>query len=70
MGKKKDIEKFCSPENYSILIPYRDFENLVNMAAEFEEMKRLYAKMEERLAANQNMFSEVLEKVGDIYKLL
>lgn len=63
-------EKFCSPEKYSILIPYKDFVKLVDAANRIEEMEKLYKRMDERMAAMQNIYSEILEKVAEINRYL
>ena len=63
-------ENFCSPEKYSILIPYKDFEKLIQMATRVEEMEKLCKRMDERNAAMYNLYSELLEKVAEINRLL
>ena len=59
-----------NPDKYSVIIPYRDFENLVNVARELEEMKKLYRQQELRYAAMQDMFRECMEKIAEINRYL
>ena len=59
-------EKFCSPENYHVLIPYSDLERMVEMAKEMEEMKKQLQHIDEQYTAIRGMFSECLEKIKDI----
>ena len=59
-------EKFCSPENYQILIPYSDLVRMVEMAKEMEEMKKQLQHIDEQYTAIRGMFSECLEKIKDI----
>lgn len=59
-------DKFCSPENYHVLIPYSDLERMVEMAREMEEMKKQMQHIDDQYAAIRGMFSECLEKIKDI----
>lgn len=59
-------EKFCSPDNYHVLIPYSDLERMVEMAKEMEEMKKQLQHIDEQYTAIRGMFSECLEKIKDI----
>ena len=66
MGKKD----FCSPENFSVLIPYKDLENLLKVASSIDEMKATIRRMDERNAALQKMYAELLEKITEINRYL
>lgn len=66
MAKKE----FCSPENYSIVIPYKDFEKMVESARKIEQIEATCKRMEERNAAMQNMYSELLQKVAELNRYL
>ena len=66
MGKKD----FCSPENFSVLIPYKDLENLLKVASSIDEMKATLRRMDERNAALQKMYAELLEKITEINRYL
>lgn len=67
MSKKKE---FCDPENYSILIPYRDFENLVQIARKYDEVLQVVKHQDAQLVAMRQMFSECLEKIAEINRYL
>lgn len=54
-------EKFCCPENYSVLIPYRDLLKIADMAKNYEQILAQNKRIEEQYAAMRGMFSEVLE---------
>lgn len=63
-------EKFCCVDNYSVLIPYKDLEKLVNLAKNNEEILRQLEATNERCAAMQMMYGELLEKVAEIKRML
>lgn len=54
-------DKFCCPENYSVLIPYRDLLKIADMAKNYEQILAQNKRIEEQYAAMRGMFSEVLE---------
>ena len=57
---------FCSPENYSVLIPYRDLVKIADMAQQVEVILAQNKRMEEQYVAIRGMFSECLDKIRDI----
>lgn len=59
-------EKFCCPENYSVLIPYEDLVKMVDLAKKVEHIEDQYARLQEQYAAIRGMFSECLEKIKEI----
>lgn len=59
-------EKFCCPENYSVLIPYEDLVKMVDMANKVEQIEEQYSRLQEQYAAIRGMFSECLEKIKEI----
>lgn len=63
-------ENLCSVGNYSVLIPYSDLEKLVNSATKIEDMEKQMRAMERRNAAMHSMYSEILEKYAELYKML
>ncbi len=65
--KKQD---FCCVENYSVLIPYKDLEILVQSANKIAHIEQLLKQSEMRCAAMQNMYSELLKKVAEINRYL
>lgn len=66
MTKKQN----SSFNNISVIIPYRDLENLLNSAQKIEEMEKRYKRMDERYAAMRLMYLELLEKVAEIDRYL
>lgn len=62
----KDKEEFCCPENYSVLIPYRDLVRIAEMAQKVEVIEAKYIRLEEQYGAIRGMFSECLEKIMEI----
>lgn len=59
-------ENFCCPENYSVIIPYKDFVKMVEMAKKVEHIEKQYTRLQEQYAAIRGMFSECLEKIKEI----
>lgn len=62
-GSSKD---FCSPENISVVIPYRDFEKLCGFAKNYEQLEKRLAKQEKQLDALRGMYREALDKIAEI----
>lgn len=59
-------EKFCCVENYSVLIPYRDLEKMVDLANKVELIELQYTRLQEQYTAIRGMFSECLDKIKEI----
>lgn len=55
----------ASPPPY-VVIPYSEYEKVVNMAQKMEEMEKIIKRMDDQYAAIRGMFSECLEKIGEI----
>ena len=66
MPKKKND----SVSQLSVIIPYRDFENLMNLARSFEEMEKRCKRIDERCARMQLQYVELLEKCAEINRYL
>lgn len=64
---KKD---FCSPDRFSVLIPYKDLVKLVEAAQEMDETKKQMRRLDDRLTALQGLYSELLEKVAELNRLI
>lgn len=67
---KKQNNNFVDPETFSIIIPYKDFEKIMKMAFEVEDMKVYIKRMEQQYGAIQEMFREALEKIAEINRYL
>lgn len=63
MGKSN---KFCSPDDFYITLPYRDFEKLALIASKVDENDRRMKRFEEQLDALRSMYIEVLDKIAEI----
>lgn len=59
-------EKFCSVEQYSVLIPYRDLERMTEMAKKVEHIEEQYVRLQEQYTCIRGMFSECLENIKEI----
>ena len=49
-----------------VIIPYSEYEKVVNMAHELEEIKAQYSRLQEQYTAIRGMFSECLDTVKEI----
>lgn len=59
-------DNFVASDKISVIIPYSDFEKVVSMSQELEDMKKQYDRIEEQYAAIRGMFFECLEKIREI----
>lgn len=57
-------------DQLSVIIPYRELEKLLNATNQIEEIEKRYKRIEERLAATQYLYLEILEKVNEIDRYL
>lgn len=62
--------EFGSPENISVVIPYRDFEKMLKMATSYEQTNAKMKRLEEQIGALHGLYSELLEKVAELQKEL
>lgn len=67
MEKKND---FVASERLQVIIPYSDYEKMVHMAYELEELKDQFARIQEQYSAIRGMFSECLEKIKEIQEFV
>lgn len=63
-------EKFCSPENYQVIIPYTDLVKIVDMVNKVDKIEAMYERMNDQYQAIYGMFSECLEKIREIYRFV
>lgn len=68
--KMPDKKQLCQPETYSVLIPYKDLERLVNFAENQEKAWKEMETLKKRLAALQKIYMEILERLDEIYNSL
>ncbi len=63
-------KNFVDSSKYSILIPYSDFEKIMEMARKVDDMEKKYKHMEDMYVAMQEMFREALDKIAEINRYL
>lgn len=61
---------FVASDRLQVIIPYSDYEKVVQMAMKIEEMEKQYQRMEEQYSAIRYMFSECLEAIQEIRKFV
>ena len=54
----------------AVIIPYRDLENLLNIAKTVEDIEKHCKRMEKRCAMMQLQYIELMEKIEEINKYL
>ena len=65
MAIKAENNFVASPPPY-VVIPYSEYEKVVNMANEVIEIKRQYDRLQEQYAAIRGLFQECLDVVREI----
>lgn len=63
-------ESICNIEHYSVLIPYKDLEKMLQCTNRIEEIERFAKRIDERCASMQYLYSEILEKVAEMERYL
>lgn len=58
--------EFCCTDNFSVIIPYKELEKMFESSKKIAHIETLFQRMEERMAAMQVMYSDILEKVAEI----
>lgn len=61
---------FCCVENFSVIIPYRELEKMLESSNKIAHIESLVARMDERNATMQLLYSEMLEKIDEINRFL
>ena len=61
---------FCCVDNLSVLIPYRDLEELIQFANNFDQVIDRISRIDRRLDGLQGVQSDIIEKVGELEKIL
>lgn len=59
-------DDFVALDRLQVIIPYSDYEKMIKVVYEMEEMKRQYARLEEQYNAIRGMFSQCLDVVREI----
>ena len=63
-------KSFGCVENFSVLIPYKDLEKLLETAYKLEEFQMRLKRKEEKQDALRVMYTEALMKIREIEKYL
>lgn len=63
-------KRFCSADDFFVVIPYKDFEALVNVARNYDSLFQKVQRIEEQLDSLRRMYFEALERIGEISRYL
>ena len=63
-------ENVCNVQNYSVLIPYKDLEKMLQSANKIAEMVLQAKRIADRCACMQLLYSEMLEKICEMERYL
>ena len=61
---------FCSADNFSVLIPYKDLEALLKIVRNYDTLLNKVQRMEKQLEALRSMYSEALDRIAEISRYL
>lgn len=70
MSKRKPKQDFCCVGDFPVLIPYRDLEKLVEIGNNFESLLDRLSRVETQLDAVRSMYTEALDKIAEIRRLV
>lgn len=70
MGNLKQPKDFGCVHNFSVMIPYRDLEKLVEIGNNYEQLLERFSRMEKQMDSLRSMYTEALDKIGEIRRLL
>lgn len=65
-----DSNSFCGVGNFPMLIPYSDVVNMVNSAKKVDDLEARFRKLETQHEQMRSMYFELLEKFGELRKLV
>lgn len=63
-------ENFCCPEKFSVVIPYSDFVKLVETGKKVDQISKDYKILVDQVQALRCMYTEAIEKIGEIERYL
>lgn len=61
---------FCSADNFSVLIPYKDLEALLKIAKNYDTLDKKVQRLEKQVDALRSMYLEALERIAEINRFL
>ena len=61
---------FCSADNFSVLIPYKDLEALLKIAKNYDTLEKKVQRLEKQVEALRSMYLEALERIAEINRFL
>ena len=61
---------FCCASDFPVLIPYKDLVQLVEVAKNLEQLEKRLSRTDEQLTALKGLYSELLQKVRELDKLI
>lgn len=61
---------FCSADNFSVLIPYKDLEALLKIVRNYDTLLNKVQRMEKQLEALRGMYTEALDRIAEINRYL
>lgn len=70
MNNKVNMRNFCCVDDFPILIPYKDLENLLQLARNLDSIQLRIERTEEQLEAVRSMYTEALDKIAEIRRIL
>lgn len=70
MSKSPASPSFCGVGDFSVLIPYRDLESLLQTARNLGQLVDRMSRLEEQHESLTRMYFEALEKIAEINRFL
>lgn len=64
------MAKLCEPQSLSVLIPYKDLEQLMEYAKNYEKMEKDFDRLTKRVASLHGLYQDVLEQLNKVYDWL
>ena len=61
---------FCSADNFSVLIPYKDLEALLKIAKNYDTLDKKVQRLDKQVDALRSMYLEALERIAEINRFL
>lgn len=67
---KDSSSGFCSADNFSVMIPYKDLEALLKVVRNYDTLVVKVQRMELQLDALRSLYNEALERIAEINRYL